>query len=89
LDHFNFDPLEEYDVTKRIQKKFEERSPASLLRRRTIRRIAIAIPVIVALVLIPLKTNMLDFNADISSLNPFSKPNKYNPKQKVQLAKSQ
>ena len=80
LDNFNFDPLEEYDVTKRIQKKFEERSPASLLRRRTMRRIAIAIPVIVALVLIPLKTNMLDFNVDISSLNPFSKTEQVQPK---------
>ena len=80
LDHFNFDPLEEYDVTKRIQRKFDERSPASLLRRRTIRRIAIAVPVIVALVLIPLKTNMLDFNADISSLNPFSKTEQVQPK---------
>jgi len=80
LDHFNFDPLEEYDVTKRIQKKFEERSPASLSRRRTLRRIAIAVPVAVALVLIPLKTNMLDFNADISSLNPFSKTEQVQPK---------
>ena len=80
LDHFNFDPLEEYDVTKRIQKKFEERSPASLSRRRTLRRFAIAIPVVVALVLIPLKTNMLDFNADISSLNPFSKTEQVQPK---------
>lgn len=80
LDHFNFDPLEEYDVTKRIQKKFEERSPASLSRRRILRRIAIAIPVVVALVLIPLKTNILDFNADISSLNPFSKTEQAQPK---------
>jgi len=80
LDHFNFDPLEEYDVTKRIQKKFDERSPASLSRRRTIRRLAIAIPVAVALVLIPLKTNMLNFNADISSLNPFSKTEQVQPK---------
>ncbi|MCK4701083.1 MAG: SPOR domain-containing protein, partial [Bacteroidales bacterium] len=80
LGHFNFDPLEEYDVTKRIQKKFEERSPASLSRRRTLRRLAIAIPVAVALVLIPLKTNMLDFNADISSLNPFSKTEQVQPK---------
>ncbi len=80
LDHFNFDPLEEYDVTKRIQKKFEERSPASLSRRRTLRRFAIAIPIVVALVLIPLKTNMLDFNADISSLNPFSKTEQVQPK---------
>ena len=80
LDHFNFDPLEEYDVTKRIQKKFEERSPASLSRRRTLRRLAIAIPIAVALVLIPLKTNMLDFNADISSLNPFSKTEQAQPK---------
>lgn len=73
LDQFNFDPLEEYDVTKRIQKKFDERSPASLARRRTLRRLAIAVPIAVALVLIPLKTNMVDFNVDISSLNPFSK----------------
>ena len=80
LDHFNFDPLEEYDVTKRIQKKFEERSPASLSRRRTLRRLAIAIPVAIALVFIPLKTNMLDFNADISSLNPFSKTEQVQPK---------
>ena len=80
LDHFNFDPLEEYDVTKRIQKKFEERSPASLSRRRTLRRFAIAVPVVVALVLIPLKTNILDFNVDISSLNPFSKTEQVKPK---------
>lgn len=80
LAHFNFDPLEEYDVTKRIQKKFEERSPASLSRRRTFRRIAIAVPIAVALVLIPLKTNILDFNADISSLNPFSGTEQIQPK---------
>ena len=86
LDHFNFDPLEEYDVTKRIQKKFEERSPASLSRRRTLRRLAIAIPVAVALVLIPLKTNMLDFNADISSLNPFSKTEQALPKTEADIS---
>ncbi|MBA7544960.1 hypothetical protein ES705_37322 [subsurface metagenome] len=35
------------------------------------RRIAIAVPVLVALVLIPLKTDILNFKFDISSLNPF------------------
>lgn len=83
LEQFNFDPLEEYDVTKRIQQKFEERSSSAMTRRRTLRRLAIAVPIAAALVLIPLKTNMIDLNTDISSLNPFSKIEKVQPKKET------
>jgi len=72
LSYFNFSPLEEYDVSKRIQKKFREKPPVrAKVRKRNLRRIAIAVLVLVALVLVPLKTDILNFNIDISSLNPF------------------
>ncbi len=72
LSYFNFSTLEEYDVSKRIQKKFREKPPLRAeVRKRNLRRIAIAVPILVALVLIPLKTDILNFNFDISSLNPF------------------
>ncbi len=72
LSYFNFSPLEEYDVSKRIQKKFREKpSVRAEVRKRNLRRIAIAVPILVALVLIPLKTDIFKFKFDISSLNPF------------------
>jgi nucleoid DNA-binding protein len=70
LSTFEFSLLEEYDVRKRIQPKF--RAPEKIINRRKIlRRTLIAVPLLAALVLIPLKTNLL--KTDRLALNPFNR----------------
>ncbi len=72
LSTFEFAELEEYDVRKKIQTKFRGRDIVKSSRNKKIlRRTLIAIPVIAALVLIPLKTNLLNLNADSFSFIPF------------------
>lgn len=69
LSTFEFSLLEEYDVRKRIQPKL--RSPEKNVRRRKIlRRTLIAVPLLVALVVIPLKTDLL--KSGKFAANPFS-----------------
>lgn len=75
LSWFQMAPLEPYDVTKRIQKKFTDREPVPRKgMSKTVRRLLIGIPVLVILVLIPLKTKYFEnLNIDFSSINPFNK----------------
>ena len=74
LYEFAVTPLEEYDVNKRIRKKFADKEPSRTpLRRKVLWRVAIAVPLLVALVVIPLKTDLLKFRTHVSSLNPISK----------------
>lgn len=70
LSTFEFSLLEEYDVRKRIKPKFRT-SQKNLSRRKVMRRILIAVPILAALVLVPLKTNLL--RTDTFSFNPFNK----------------
>ena len=73
LSEFTFAPLEPYDVQKRIQKKFIDKKPVSIkTRRKVLWRVAIVIPVLVALVVVPLKTDWLQFRTNVSSMNPVS-----------------
>ncbi len=73
LYEFAVTPLEEYDVNKRIRKKFTDKEPSGTqLRRKVLWRVAIAVPLLVALVVIPLKTDLLKFRTNVSSLNPIS-----------------
>jgi nucleoid DNA-binding protein/cell division protein FtsL len=73
LSEFSFAPLEQYDVQKRIRKKFLDKEPSRFeSRRKVLWRIAIAIPLLVALVVIPLKTDVLKFKSNVSSLSPVS-----------------
>ncbi len=73
LYEFAVTPLEEYDVNKRIRKKFADKEPSkSKLRRKVLWRVAIAVPLLVALVVVPLKTDLLKFRTNASSLNPIS-----------------
>lgn len=68
LSRFTATPLEDYDVRKKIN-KFRDRPPAGKRpARKVLRRVLVAIPVLVALALIPLKTHYLDdLNLDFSS----------------------
>lgn len=76
LYEFTLAPLEEYDVGKRIRKKFTDKEPArENFRRKVLWRVAIAVPLLVALVVVPLKTDLLKFRANVSSLNPISGTN--------------
>ncbi len=73
LYEFALTPLEEYDVEKRIRKKFADKEPSRAnFRRKVLWRVAIAVPLLVALVVIPLKTDLLKFRHNVSSLNPIS-----------------
>jgi len=73
LYEFALTPLEEYDVEKRIRKKFADKEPSRTnVRRKVLWRVAIAVPLLVALVVIPLKTDLLKFRTNVSSLNPIS-----------------
>jgi len=74
LSTFEFDLLEEFDVRKKIQSKFSQPSDYLKKRRKMIIRGSIlAIPLLVALTVIPLKTNWFRTPFDVSSLNPFKK----------------
>jgi nucleoid DNA-binding protein len=72
LSYFNFSPLEESYVSKRIQRKLREKPPAKAeARRRNLWPVAVAVVILVALLLIPLKGDIFNFKFDISSLNLF------------------
>ena len=76
LYEFALTPLEEYDVEKRIRKNFTDKKPSrENFRRKVLWRVAIAVPLLVALVVVPLKTDLLKFRANVSSLHPISGTN--------------
>lgn len=72
LTSFEFSELEEYDVRKRIQTKQVAKASPTTNRRKIIRRVLIAVPILVALVVIPLKTNILSPKKDYLSMDPFN-----------------
>lgn len=73
LYEFALTPLAEYDVERRIRKKFTDKDPSrAISRRKVLWRVALAVPLLVALVVVPLKTDLLKFRTNVSSLNPIS-----------------
>ncbi len=68
---FEFDQLEEFDVRKKIRSRFKGITPTDRNRRnKVIRRAVIAIPVLIALTLVPLKTNLFKSLSNTTSLGP-------------------
>ncbi|MEA1896349.1 MAG: SPOR domain-containing protein [Bacteroidota bacterium] len=68
LSSFEYHELEEYDVRKKIQPKLKNQQVGSNSRRsRILKRSLIAIPILVALALVPIKTDLLNF--DLGSLS--------------------
>ncbi len=61
LSWYQFAPLQKYDVQKRIERKTRDHEPAERMSlNRTVRRILIGVPFLVALALIPLRTGFRD-----------------------------
>ncbi|MCK4661955.1 MAG: SPOR domain-containing protein [Bacteroidales bacterium] len=76
LASFHFPSLENYTSEIRIDNKFKDMPPMkNFIRKKTTKRILISIPIIIALAVIPLKTDLFkNNNIDFSSLNPIKSP---------------
>ncbi|GAJ00206.1 unnamed protein product, partial [marine sediment metagenome] len=74
LSFFQFSTIEDYDVSKRIQRKFKDKEAVKIfIKRQTVRRILIGIPLLLALSLIPLKIKYIEnFRSDSFSLSPLN-----------------
>jgi len=90
LSVFEFEQLEEFDVRKKFEKKLEARKGIQKpVRKKALRRVLITVPLLVALVLVPIKTGLIHINVDHLSLNPFNKTEVSDPVSKtVQEANS-
>ncbi len=70
LAEFQMVPLEELQKTKAAAGRIALKKPEDARSRKTLRRVLIAVPIVAALIVIPLTTNLVP--VDFSSLNPFS-----------------
>ena len=74
LSSFEYHELEEYDIRKKIQPKLKNQQIGSNSRRNKIlKRSLIAIPILVALALVPIKTDLLNFDLGSLSWKMFEK----------------
>ena len=70
LESFQFTPLRQYDVRKRITRHLE-RDPLKISSpRRNLWRAAVIIPLLALLVAVPLKTDLFKARVEATSLNP-------------------
>jgi len=74
LSSFEYHELEEYDVRKKLQPKLKNQQIRSNSQRsRILKRSLIAVPILVALALVPLKTDLLKFDLGSLSWKMFEK----------------
>ena len=74
LSSFEYHELEEYDVRKKIQPKLKNQQIGSNSRRsRILKRSMIAVPILVALAMVPIKTDLLKFDLGSLSWKMFEK----------------
>jgi nucleoid DNA-binding protein len=72
MDSFRFEPVAGYDVRKRVMKVHGTIAPTRVPLRKLLVRAAVAIPVLIALVAVPLKTDIFGSRLDKASLNPLA-----------------
>lgn len=72
MDSFRFEPIAGYDVRKRVMKVHGAVAPSRTPIRKHLIRAAVAIPVLIALVAIPLTTDIFSSRLDKASLNPLA-----------------
>lgn len=70
LETFHRQPLEGYDVRKRIIRKKDQLPAISLPVRKILWRAAIIIPLLTLLVAVPLKTDLFKSKVETTSMNP-------------------
>jgi nucleoid DNA-binding protein len=74
LSSFEYHELEEYDVRKKIQPRLRNQQSGNNSRRnRILIRSMIAVPILVALALVPIKTDLLKFDLGSLSWKMFEK----------------
>jgi nucleoid DNA-binding protein len=74
LESFQFSPLENYDIRKRIAKHIDKDPVKRVLTRKVIwRAAAVIIPLLALMVAVPLKTDLFKSKVESSSLNPLAK----------------
>lgn len=72
MESFRYEPVAGYDVRKRVMKAGREVSPSGIPLRKLLVRAAVAIPVLIALVAVPLKTDIFGTRLEKASLNPLT-----------------
>ena len=72
MESFRFEPIAGYDVRKRVMKAHGTIAPSRVPLRKLLVRAAVAIPVLIALVAVPLKTDIFGSRLDKASLNPLA-----------------
>ena len=72
LTSFQCIPLEIYDVRKRVIKHISKEPVRQVLTPKNIRRAAVIVPLIVALIIIPLKTDFFKTGVELGSINPLA-----------------
>ena len=83
MESFRYEPVAGYDVRKRVMKAGRQVSPAGIPVRKLLVRAAVAIPVLIALVAVPLKTDIFGTRLERTSLNPLTQAQLENNRQAI------
>ena len=88
LTSFQISPLEGYDVRKKVLKYKDKESVRQLSTRKILWRAAVIVPLLTALVIIPLSTDIFKTKVQRTSLNPLASIEFENNKQAVDKSKT-
>jgi len=83
MESFRYEPVAGYDVRKRMMKAGRQVSPSGIPVRKLLVRAAVAIPVLIALVAVPLKTDIFGTRLEKASLNPLTQAQLENNRQAI------
>lgn len=72
MESFRYEPAAGYDVRKKVLRARHEAYPQGIRMRKMLVRAAVAVPVLIALIAVPLKTDLLGTRLNKASLNPLA-----------------
>jgi nucleoid DNA-binding protein len=72
LTSFQCVPLDSYDVRKRVLKHISKEPVPHVMTSKNLKRAAVIIPLILALIIIPLKTDFFNTGVELGSINPLA-----------------
>lgn len=72
LESFQFPPIEEYDIRKRISKHLDKDAIRHPSMGKIIRRAAIIVPLLAIMAIIPFKTDIFKAKVETTTLNPLA-----------------
>jgi nucleoid DNA-binding protein len=83
MESFRYEPVAGYDVRKKVLRARHEAYPQGVRMRKMLVRAAVAVPVLIALIAVPLKTDLLGTRLNKASLNPLAKAELENNKEAI------